>query len=122
MVDLVVGGRLGPLDASALCERVRLLLNARGGATVVCDVGALADPDVGTVDALARLQLTASRLGGEIRLRDSSQELRELLDLAGLRQVVQCGESLPVQPRRKAKEPEEPRRVEEERDPADPTV
>ncbi len=39
------------------------------------------------VDALARLQLAARRLGCAIRLRDASCPLTELLDLAGL-----CGE------------------------------
>lgn len=40
--------------------------------------------DFTTVDHLARLQLTARRLGGEIRLTAVSPRLRELLDLAGL--------------------------------------
>jgi hypothetical protein len=55
--------------------------------TIVCDVGALA-PDVAAVDALARLQLTARRLGHEILLRDASTELQELLDFVGLRDVL----------------------------------
>ncbi len=55
--------------------------------TIVCDVGALA-PDAGVVDALARLQLTARRLGVEIRLRHASSELQELLAFVGLRDVL----------------------------------
>jgi hypothetical protein len=55
--------------------------------TIVCDVGALA-PDAATVDALARLQLTARRVGHEILLRDASTELQELLDFVGLRDVL----------------------------------
>jgi hypothetical protein len=55
--------------------------------TIVCDVGALA-PDVAAVDALARLQLTARRLGYEIRLRDASVDLKDLLDFVGLRDVL----------------------------------
>ena len=55
--------------------------------TIVCDVGSLA-PDAVTIDALARLQLTARRLGGEVRLRHASSELQELLDFVGLRDVL----------------------------------
>jgi hypothetical protein len=55
--------------------------------TIVCDVGALA-PDVAAVDALARLQLTARRLGYEIRLRDASVDLQDLLDFVGLSDVL----------------------------------
>jgi hypothetical protein len=40
------------------------------------------------VDELARLQLAARRIGCSIRLRDPSRELREVLDLAGLTEVL----------------------------------
>ncbi len=55
--------------------------------TIVCDVCALA-PDGVAVDVLARLQLTARRLGLEIRLRHASGELQELLAFVGLRDVL----------------------------------
>ena len=55
--------------------------------TIVCDVGALA-PDAAAVDALARLQLSARRLGHEILLRDASTELQELLEFVGLHDVL----------------------------------
>src|SRR4051794_32427315 len=48
-------------------------------------------PDLGTADALARLQLAAKRLGCAVRLRDASAELTELLDLVGLREL--CGQT-----------------------------
>src|SRR4051812_37050135 len=41
-------------------------------------------PDLGTVDALARLQLAARQLGFSICLRAIHPRLGELLDLAGL--------------------------------------
>ncbi len=41
-------------------------------------------PDLAVVEALARMQLAARRLGGQIQVRDVSTELKELLDLAGL--------------------------------------
>jgi hypothetical protein len=43
------------------------------------------NPDVGTVDELARLALLARRLGGGVVLADVSPTLGALLDLAGLR-------------------------------------
>jgi anti-anti-sigma regulatory factor len=44
--------------------------------------------DIATVDALARLQLTARRLGWRLRLRNVSMELGELIELAGLTGVL----------------------------------
>jgi ABC-type transporter Mla MlaB component len=117
-LDLVVG-RIGRADDGMLRERLRALLEASHGELVVCDVGALVDPDVGTVDALARLQLTAGRLGRHLRLRGASPELLDLLALVGLRDVVRCAES-GVEPGRQSEDREEPPGVEEERDPADP--
>jgi ABC-type transporter Mla MlaB component len=118
--ELVVRGRIGRADGAALCERARLLLGDGHHAVVVCNVGALTDADIETIEALARLQLTARRLGGTVRLRHASAELRELLHLAGLGAVVPCSAGLPFQPRGQAEHREEPRRVEEEGDPADP--
>jgi hypothetical protein len=54
---------------------------------VECDVAGL-PPDAVTVDALARLQLAARRNGRRVRLRNASEELRALLDIAGLRDVL----------------------------------
>jgi hypothetical protein len=55
--------------------------------TIVCDVGEFL-PDAATIDTLARLQLSARRLGLELRLRDASQELQDLLAFAGLGDVL----------------------------------
>jgi ABC-type transporter Mla MlaB component len=55
--------------------------------TIVCDVGAL-PPDAAAIDLLARLQLTAKRLGLELRLHHASSELQDLLAFAGLRDVL----------------------------------
>ena len=41
-------------------------------------------PDLGLVDALARLKLAARRLGWSMRVCEPSVELAELLDLVGL--------------------------------------
>jgi hypothetical protein len=45
-------------------------------------------PDLAVADELARWQLVAGRLGYEIRLRDATGELLDLLDLLGLEDVV----------------------------------
>jgi hypothetical protein len=42
------------------------------------------EPDVGTVDDVARLSLAASRLGGRAIVTDVLPALRALLELAGL--------------------------------------
>jgi hypothetical protein len=55
--------------------------------TVVCDVGGL-EPSAVTVDALARLQLTARRHGLSLRLRGASTELVELIGFMGLADVL----------------------------------
>lgn len=60
------------------------------GPLVSIDVSAMTDPDCGTVEELARVRLTARRLGYEVELRNVPTELHELLDLAGLCKVVGC--------------------------------
>lgn len=72
-------------EVAGLCADVRALLEAGGTGVVVCDVGGLGPPGLATVDLLARLQLTARRAGGRIRLRDPDPALAALLDLVGLR-------------------------------------
>ena len=44
--------------------------------------------DLAVVEELARLQLAARRMGYSIRLRGAGVELSDLLDLAGLGEVV----------------------------------
>lgn len=45
-------------------------------------------PDLSAVETVARLQLAARRLGCSIRLEDPCPDLRELLDLVGLGDLV----------------------------------
>jgi hypothetical protein len=54
---------------------------------VFCDVRN-AEADLATVDALARLQLAAKRLGCRLRLRNASAELIELVAFMGLAEVL----------------------------------
>jgi anti-anti-sigma regulatory factor len=48
----------------------------------------LAPPDATTLEAIARLALVARRRGAELRLRGPSDELRDLLEFAGLASVL----------------------------------
>jgi ABC-type transporter Mla MlaB component len=113
---LVLSGALTPADAAALCERARLELERSGAEELVCDVAALTRPDAGTIEALARLQLTARRLGCRMWLRHPAPELVELLALFGLADVLR------VEPRRQPEEREQPLRIEERVDRDDPPV
>jgi ABC-type transporter Mla MlaB component len=80
----------GPIerdDLPGLCDRVCRLLEASTAAVAECDVAGV-DPDAVTVDALARLQVAARRHGCRIRLQGASTQLRELVNLIGLRDVL----------------------------------
>jgi ABC-type transporter Mla MlaB component len=86
---------------------------------VPCDVLEISEPDVAAIDALARLQLRARRRGRRIGLSGASDELRELLELMGLTEVVPCVPESGLEPVGKSEEREPARGVEEERDPGD---
>ncbi|WP_443051644.1 hypothetical protein [Streptomyces sp. JV184] len=61
-------------------------------AWVDCDVGGVVHVDLALVEAVARLGLVARRAGGRrLRLRHVPPELRSLLDLVGLADVVDVG-------------------------------
>ena len=121
-IVLVIDGAIDRTEVPKLSERARALLEESDADLVVCDVGALVDPDAVAVNALARLQLTARRLGCRVRLRHASLELQDLLAFMGLDDVVPLSAALPLEPRRQTEEREQARSVEEEANPADPTV
>ena len=87
---LVIVGATDPTVLTGLCESARVLLADADTTLLVCDVHAIEEPDLSTVDALARLALVARHLGGNVLLLDASPELRDLLHLAGLADVVPC--------------------------------
>lgn len=59
------------------------------GDGVVClDVSWLVPADLAAVDALARLQVVASRRGHRLQLHGADGGLAELVELVGLREVV----------------------------------
>jgi ABC-type transporter Mla MlaB component len=88
-VVLVLRGSIAPQDIPALCRRACALAERSGAELVVCDVGALVEPDAVAVEALARVQLTVRRLGRRVRVRHSCHELEELLAFMGLADILQ---------------------------------
>ena len=82
---------------------------------IVLDASPLA-ADVATIDALARLRLTARRRGRGLTLQGASPELLELITFVGLRDVLR------VEPRGQAEQREEPLRVEEEGELGDSSI
>ena len=119
---LVIGAPIGDGDVTRLCERLTELARGSDAEVIVCDVRELA-ADARSIDALARLQLTARRLGRRIRLHRMSPELDALLSFCGLADVV--GGGGPALLGRCLRQPEErkqPRGVEErvDRDDAPP--
>jgi len=80
----------GPItrpDLPGLCGRVCTLLERAAADVALCDVRGV-PADAVTVDALAQLQLAARRRGYQVRLLNSTRDLRELVDLMGLSDVV----------------------------------
>lgn len=86
-ITFAIRGPLARADLLGLSERVCRLLTRSGAVLARCDVSGVA-VDAVTIDALARLQLAARRHGCQVRLLGASDELRELLELMGLRDVL----------------------------------
>jgi hypothetical protein len=122
--DVGIGQRVGGADEFSAADESVLGRGTRRNPLHVhvigCDVSQLTDPDLGTVDELARLQLAAVRRGSRVRLLNATAELRRLLVLVGLDDVLGCEPDLGIEARRQAEHREESGGVQEERNPADP--
>jgi hypothetical protein len=119
-------------DIESMRDAVRELAGCVGDP--LCDVGDVTEPDVDTIDTLARLQLLAVRAGVRFRFSSACEELRDLVALTGLADILPCeqlpcdpwrrtasgGSSSSVEPLGQAEQREHALRVEEERDPRDP--
>lgn len=81
-----------------------------------CDVAFVSRADLATVDSLARAALNARRTGAELHIVNASTELRELIGLAGLVEVLLGRRG------RQAEEREEPVGVEERVESDDPAA
>ena len=119
---LALGGSIARSDVPRLCERARALLEDSNAEMVVCDVRAVVHPDLVTIDALARLLLTARKLGHQVWLRYPGVELQQLLTFVGLKGVFQRPSGLSLEPRGQTEEWEKVRGVEKEADPDDLTT
>jgi ABC-type transporter Mla MlaB component len=86
-VAFAVCGPIARSDLPGLCDRVCAILTESRAETAFCDVAGL-EPDAVTVEALARLQLGARRLGCQVRLQNASEELVDLVAFMGLRDVL----------------------------------
>jgi hypothetical protein len=89
LVIVLAASASGGDDLSAACELVWRRLAQGRPIELQCDVAGEA-PDMATVDALARMALSARRLGCSIVLRHASGELRTLLELTGLEGTLPC--------------------------------
>ena len=87
VLELAVYGPIARSDLPGLCDRLCASLGSSGADVALCDVRGV-EPDAVTVEALARLQLGARRHGCEVRLRNASVELLELVGFMGLRDVL----------------------------------
>jgi ABC-type transporter Mla MlaB component len=90
-----------PLDMyciSALCEHLEIRIRHTNADSVTCDTSAVTDPDVATVEALARLQLTAHRNGCSLSLQQVPRQLLDLLRFSGLSDVVTAGNRSAFEP------------------------
>jgi anti-anti-sigma regulatory factor len=88
VIEVAFGRQLERDDIPLLCDGIRSRLSTQAADVVVCDVSALARIDAVIVDALARLALTAQRLGLQMQVRHASPHLRGLVALMGLEGVV----------------------------------
>jgi ABC-type transporter Mla MlaB component len=86
-ISFAVRGPIERDDLAGLCTRICGLLELRRPEVALCDVAGV-DPDAVTVEALARLQLAASRHGCRVHLRRASAELLELVAFMGLEDVL----------------------------------
>ena len=108
-------------DVPIVCERLRALIGAADPDLVVCDVGGLY-PDLVAVEALARLKLTARRLGCGLRLRGASRELEQMVAFCGLRGVLALEAGLVRRNGGQPEQWEQPLGVEERVEGRDPPV
>lgn len=86
-LQFAIAGPIARSDLPGLFSRVYNLLSGSGASIALCDVSG-AGADAVVVDALAQLQLAARRSGCQVRLLNASQDLRALVVLMGLRDVL----------------------------------
>lgn len=113
-----VRGPLARSDIPALCARLQAWVAASSG-DALCEVSSF-EISVVSVEALARMQLAARRLGRRLNFRDVSSELEALVELLGLATLLGETDSVLAKPRGEPEQGKQPLSVEEEADAADP--
>jgi ABC-type transporter Mla MlaB component len=86
-IVFAIDGPILRADLPGLCTRVCGLLAESGAEVALCEVVGV-EPDAVTIDALARLQVAARRNRCQVRLRNASSELIELIGFMGLTDVL----------------------------------
>ncbi|MFN2555455.1 MAG: STAS domain-containing protein [Nitriliruptorales bacterium] len=119
VVTVTVDGPLGSDDTPSVCVELHAALSGSDVCSVTCRGKGLAEPDLATVDLLARLRLAAGRLGRPMRVEDPSPRLQELLVLIRLEEILLPSDS-GVESRGQAEQREEPLGGEEGVQPDDP--
>jgi ABC-type transporter Mla MlaB component len=113
---------LAPCDVRPLADRLVRQLRREEVVDVLVDVSGVRTPDVGYVDALARLQLGARRYGSRVRLVGPCPRLLELLALVGLEDLLPADGRESGDLHREAEHREQPVDVEVGVDPGDPVA
>jgi hypothetical protein len=99
-IDLVFDGSIDRAGIPALCDRLCAVLECSDADLVLCDVGSVVDPNAVTIDAMARLHLTACRLGRRVRFHQACGELLDLLAFFGLSDVLRVEAAFTARPGR----------------------
>ena len=86
-VTFTVRGPIGREDLPGLSDRACALLGGNPGTTVLCHVEQV-EPDAVTIEALARLQLVAHSNRCQVRVRNASPALLDLVAFMGLADVL----------------------------------
>lgn len=87
-LEVRVDGLLAAHAVPRLCEQMVILVDCAGVTRLEVDLGQLDQPDLATVDALARLALAAQRRDARVSVRTRNGALEQLLLLAGLGVLV----------------------------------
>ena len=87
-LDVRVDGLLAAHAVPRLCEQLVILVDCAGVGRLNVDLGQVDEPDLETIDALARLALAARRRSALVTVRTANGALERLLGLAGLGGLV----------------------------------
>jgi STAS domain len=87
-LEVRVDGLLAAHAVPQLCEQLVILVDCAGVGRLEVDLGRLDEPDLATIDALARLALVAGRHSARVSVRTKNGALERLLTLAGLGGLV----------------------------------